>query len=75
MRGSGLSIEVLIEYLTLFQKGDESINARKEILIEQRKILINKVEEMQKTIDRLTFKIERYENTVVQKEKELRKVD
>jgi len=39
MRNAGLPIEVLIEYVTLFQKGDEAIAARKELLIEQRKLL------------------------------------
>jgi DNA-binding transcriptional MerR regulator len=34
MRGAGLPIEALIEYVTLFQQGDETIEARKELLIE-----------------------------------------
>lgn len=65
MRGAGLSIEVLIEYVTLFKKGDETIGARKEILIEQRKILVSKMEEMQRTIERLDFKIDMYDNNNV----------
>lgn len=75
MRGAGLPIEVLIEYVTLFQKGDETIGARKELLIEQRKVLIKKVEDMKKTIERLDYKIERYEQAVVIKENELRRTD
>lgn len=73
MRSAGLPIEVLIEYITLFQQGDETIEARKELLAEQRKQLIKKVEDMKKTIDRLEYKIERYEQAVVTKEKELRR--
>ena len=46
MRSAGLPIEVLIEYVTLFQQGDETADARKELLIEQRKQLIEKMEEM-----------------------------
>ena len=36
MRSAGLPIEVLIEYVGLVQQGDKTIEARKEILIEQR---------------------------------------
>ena len=73
MRSAGLPIEVLIEYVRMFQQGDETIEARKEILTEQRKQLIEKMEDMKKTIERLDYKIERYEQAVVTKEKELRR--
>jgi MerR family transcriptional regulator, aldehyde-responsive regulator len=73
MRSAGLPIEVLIEYVGLFQQGDETLEARKEILIEQRKQLINRMEDMKKTLERLNYKIESYEQTVVEKEKELKR--
>jgi len=69
MRSAGLSIEVLIEYVSLFQQGDETIETRKELLIQQRKQLISRVEDMKKTLERLDYKIERYEHLVVEKEK------
>lgn len=75
MRSAGLPIEVLIEYVTMFQQGDETIEARKELLIEQRRQLIGKMEDMKKTIERLDYKIERYENVIVEKEKELKRMD
>jgi DNA-binding transcriptional MerR regulator len=75
MRSAGLPIEVLIEYVTLFQKGDETAGARKELLVEQRKILFDKMEELSKTIERLDYKIERYEQIILEKEKQLRKQD
>lgn len=75
MRSAGLPIEVLIEYVTLFQQGDETANARKELLIEQRKQLIKKMEEMKNTLKRLDYKIERYEQGVVSKENQLKKTD
>lgn len=73
MRSAGLPIEVLIEYVGLFQQGDETIEARKELLIEQRKQLITRMEDMKKTLERLDYKIARYEQTVVEKEKELKR--
>lgn len=75
MRGAGLPIEVLIEYVALFQQGDETIEARKEIFIEQRKQLIAKIEDMKKTLERLDYKISIYEKSVVEKEKSLKRSD
>jgi MerR family transcriptional regulator, aldehyde-responsive regulator len=69
MRSAGLPIEVLIEYVALVQKGDKTIEARKEILKEQRDLLVARMEEMQKTLDILNYKIEVYEKAVLKKEK------
>lgn len=60
MRGAGLQIEALIEYVELYQQGDSTIEARKNILTEQRKILLEKRAEIDKTIERLNYKIEHY---------------
>jgi len=73
MRNAGLPIEALIEYVGLFQKGDETIEIRNELLVEQRKQLIAKMEDMQKTLERLNYKIAIYKQVVVEKEKELKK--
>jgi DNA-binding transcriptional MerR regulator len=71
MRSAGLPIEVLIEYVGLVQQGDTTIEARKDILKEQREQLAAKMKEMQKTLDMLDHKIKVYENTVLEKEKEI----
>src|SRR5499426_2326387 len=71
MRSAGLPIEVLIEYVGLVQKGDKTIEARKDILIEQREQLLARMNEMQKTLDILNHKIEVYENAVLKKEKQM----
>lgn len=71
MRSAGLPIEVLIEYVALVQKGDKTIEARKEMLIEQRDLLIARMMEMQKTLDILNHKIEVYEKAVLKKEKQM----
>jgi DNA-binding transcriptional MerR regulator len=73
MRSAGLPIEALIEYVGLFQQGDATIEARKELLREQRRQLIARMDDMRKTLERLDHKIEVYEKTVVVKEKELTK--
>ena len=73
MRSAGLPIEVLIEYVGLFQQGDTTIEARKELFIEQRKQLQTRMEDMKKTLERLNYKIESYEQSVVKKENELKR--
>jgi DNA-binding transcriptional MerR regulator len=72
MRSAGLPIEALIEYVGLFQQGDATIAARKELLNGQRKLLITRMEDMQKTLERLNYKISVYEDVVIEKEKELK---
>ncbi|AGK98344.1 MerR family transcriptional regulator [Clostridium pasteurianum] len=57
MRNAGLSIEVLVGYVTMFQQGNSTIKARKELLIEQRSQLAEKIKEMQQTLERLDKKI------------------
>jgi DNA-binding transcriptional MerR regulator len=75
MRSAGLPIEVLIEYVSLFQEGDETVEARKELLIEQRSKLAEKVSEMQQTLQRLDNKIDGYEEKILAKEQGLKKTD
>ena len=71
MRSAGLPIEALIEYMALVQQGDQTSEARKEILMEQRDLLTARMAEMQKTLDLLNYKISVYEQTILAKEKEI----
>ena len=75
MRGAGLPVEVLIEYMGLVQQGDSTIEARKEILVEQRDLVTARLAEIQKTLDRLNYKIEVYEKALLKKEKEMLQVE
>lgn len=61
MRSAGISIEALIEYCELTQQGDGTITARKNVLVEERRKLRDKMEDMKKTLDRLDHKIDVYE--------------
>ncbi len=74
MRSAGLPIEALIEYIGLVQIGDDTIQARKEILKEQRELLVARMKEMQKTLDILDYKIAGYENAVLKKEQEMTQI-
>ena len=75
MRNAGLPIEVLIEYVRLVQQGDQTIQARKAILKDQRRQLATRMKEMQETLDLLDYKIEVYEKAVLKKEKEISQIE
>ena len=72
LRSAGLSIEILIEYVNLFQKGSDTISARKELLFEQRKQIAEKVNELQETLKFLDQKIDGYEERMLKFEEELK---
>jgi DNA-binding transcriptional MerR regulator len=68
MRTAGLPVEVLIKYYGLVQQGDETMEDRKAILVEQRAEIKARMAELQKTLDLLDYKISFYENAVLKVE-------
>lgn len=64
MRSAGLPIEAMIEYVRLFQEGDETIHARLQLLLDQREALIEQQAQIDSTLKRLNYKISRYEKAV-----------
>lgn len=69
MRNAGMSIESLIEYVSLFKKGNETLEARKNLLLEQKLNLLKKQEEINNTIKRLDYKIKIYDEIMQGKRK------
>jgi len=74
MRSAGVQVETLGEYVTLLQQGDKTIEARKQILIEQREKLLSRIEEMKRALERLNFKIEEYETKLIPAENNLKRL-
>lgn len=73
MRNAGMSIEALIEYIKLYKKGDVTLEARKQLLISQKDVIKERLEEIQNTFDRINYKIKNYEKILVEREKDLLK--
>ncbi|HSO27886.1 MAG TPA: MerR family transcriptional regulator [Anaerolineales bacterium] len=69
MRNAGLPIETLIDYFQLLQAGDDTIDARKEILVAQRDQLLERMADLQETLDLLNHKIEVYEKSLLKAER------
>lgn len=64
MRNAGLPVEAIIEYVRLFQMGDETLSARLELLNDQRENLLEQRRKIEETLDHLNYKIARYEIAV-----------
>lgn len=64
MRGAGLSVEMLLEYVKLYQQGDSTIEARLDLLKDQRSILLKQKSQVEAALNRLDYKISKYEEAV-----------
>ena len=60
MRNAGVQVESLVEYVRLMQEGDSTEETRKQILVRERDRIAKKVAELQSTLERLDFKIEKH---------------
>ncbi len=64
MRGAGLSVEVMAEYVRLQLQGDETIPQRRQLLVDQRDQLTAQLQVIQDTMKRLNYKISRYDEAI-----------
>ncbi|RGG37946.1 MerR family transcriptional regulator [Clostridium sp. AF17-2] len=64
MRNAGVPIEALIEYVKLYQMGDTTFEARRQLLQEQYDALQEQKEQIEETMKRLAYKVSRYEKAV-----------
>jgi DNA-binding transcriptional MerR regulator len=58
MRGAGVQIDSLVEYVRLYDEGDASSEKRRQILIRERDRIAAQIDDMQQTLHRLDYKIE-----------------
>ena len=64
MRNAGLPVEMLIEYVRLFQEGDGTFQARRDLLAEAREEILGQLNKYQATLDKLNYKISRYDEAL-----------
>ena len=72
MRSAGVSVETLVEYVALFYQGNETIQARKNLLLEQRAQIAARIDGLQAVLARLDWKLDGYEERMVKCEENLR---
>ena len=61
MRSAGVPVESIIEYVRLYQAGDTTLQARRDLLKDVHTNLLKQRQQMDAAIDRLSFKIRRYD--------------
>ena len=64
MRSAGLSVEAISEYVRLSRLGDGTVKDRLALLQGQREILLEQQRQTAGTLDRLNYKISRYEDAL-----------
>lgn len=64
MRNAGVPVEMVVEYARLCQQGDGTFAARRDLLKEARAGIVKQIEKCRKELERLDYKIERYETAV-----------
>lgn len=64
MRSAGVPVEMLIEYVKLFQQGDGTFQARRDLLAEARVEVQKQLDKYQTTMERLNYKISRYDEAL-----------
>lgn len=72
-RDAGMSIEKLVEYVKLVDRGETTIPARIEVLEEEKERLLERKNDIQSNIDKLEYKIKNYRNMVIPVENILKK--
>ena len=64
MRNAGVPVEMLIEYVRLFQEGDGTLKARRDLLAEARSEIQEQLDRITETARLLDYKISRYDEAI-----------
>ena len=64
MRNAGVPVEMIVEYVKLYQQGDETFVARRDLLRKAQAEIIRQIERYQTELQRLEYKIGRYEQAI-----------
>ena len=70
-RKAGVSVEALIDYVALLEEGEGTEEARLAILKEQAENLDARLEELSAARERLSYKIDNYQEVISRREMEL----
>lgn len=61
LKNSNMPIKKIKEVVKLSLEGDDTLNIRKDILLNHRQEVVNKIEELHKSLDKIDNKINYYE--------------
>lgn len=63
-RDAGMPVEMLTEYVSLYQKGDETLEARYNLLKEAREKIKEEMKKYQNALIKMDYKISKYEEAL-----------
>ncbi|SET33699.1 MerR family transcriptional regulator [Paenibacillus sp. NFR01] len=69
-RTAGMSVELIKSYLELYEQGDATIPDRYGLLVEQRRLTAEKLEEMNKQMKVIDEKVDTYYDKMAQNKKQ-----
>jgi DNA-binding transcriptional MerR regulator len=64
LRDTGMPVAEIKHYVDLCMKGDETIQTRRQIILNQKKFIEEQMEEMQVHLDKVNKKLEYYDSLV-----------
>ena len=64
MRKAGMTVHAIAEYVELTKPGDQTLEKRLALLMEQREKLIEEQERMNTMIDRISYKIRHFQEKI-----------
>lgn len=67
LRTADLPIAALAKYMELYKIGDSTIKERRQILLDQKENIEMQLKDLQNAYDRLIYKIELYDNQLLEK--------
>ena len=62
LKASGMSLEHIIDYIRLAERGDATIQERKKLLAEARETLLDKINSLQLVAELADYQLRNYEN-------------
>lgn len=71
LKGTGMSIKKIKEFIDLCIEGDETLEERRQIFIKQRENVLVQIEELQKHLDKVNHKIKFYDEACCIRETEM----
>jgi len=64
MRSAGVGVKIMSEYVNLFRQGEETKDARKQLLLRERDRIAAQVADLTNTLDYLDKKLQRYDSVI-----------
>lgn len=69
-RSAGVQVEALIEYRQLYEQGESTLYARKQLLLGQRELLRERISELNASLEKLDKKLKWYDDVISESKKE-----